>query len=158
MDSSELTARLGGTWFGNGLGAGTLARLAAVGRLVTIPEGSVVVQEGTPCEAMGVLVSGRIALRLVMPGGSDRTILTVEAGDVYGWSAVLPPSIATSTGVAVSPSEAILFDGDALRGVLAVDCELAAAVYHRLLASVVRRLTATRVQLLDVYGSGSEPW
>jgi CRP-like cAMP-binding protein len=158
METSALTALLGYTWFGANLPASTRARVAVLGRLVEIPEGSVVVREGRPCEALGVVITGRIALRLGLPGGEDRTILTVEAGDVFGWSAVLPPAISTSTGIAVAPSTAILFEGDELRAALAADCELAAAVYERLLVSVARRLTATRVQLLDLYRSASEPW
>ena len=158
MDRSSLTALLGETWFGGRLGAGTRARLAALGQVVDIPEGAVVVQEGMPCLALGVVISGRIALRLALPGGQDRTILTVDAGDVYGWSAVLPPAISTSTGIAVTPSRAILFDGNDLRTALAIDCELAAAVYQRLLETVVRRLTATRMQLLDLYRPASDPW
>lgn len=158
MEIAELTALLGDTWFGANLPVSTRARVAILGRLVDIPEGSVVVREGMPCQALGVVISGRIALRLGLPGGEDPTILTVEAGDVFGWSAVLPPAISTSTGIAVVPSTAILFDGDALRTALAADCELAAAVYQRLLVSVVRRLTATRVQLLDLYRPAGEPW
>jgi CRP/FNR family transcriptional regulator, cyclic AMP receptor protein len=158
METSALTALLGDTWFGADLPASTRARVAVLGRLVEIPEGSVVVREGMPCQALGVVISGRIALRLGLPGGEDRTILTVEAGDVFGWSAVLPPAISTSTGIAVAPSTAILFDGDELRAALAVDCELAAALYQRLLVTVARRLTATRVQLLDLYRPGYQPW
>ena len=158
VETSALTTLLGDTWFGANLPPGTRARLGVLGRLVEIPQGSVVVREGTPCEALGIVVAGRIALRLGLPGGQDRTILTVEAGDVFGWSALLPPAISTSTGIAVTPTQAILFDGDELRTALAIDCELAAAVYERVLVSVARRLTATRVQLLDLYRAGSEPW
>jgi CRP/FNR family transcriptional regulator, cyclic AMP receptor protein len=158
METAALTTLLANTWFGANLLPSTRARVAVLGRLVDIQEGSVVVREGMPCQALGLVISGRIALRLGLPGGEDRTILTVEAGDVFGWSAVLPPAISTSTGVAVAPSTAILFDGDELRAAMTVDCELAAAVYQRLLVSVARRLTATRVQLLDLYRPGSEPW
>ena len=157
MESSALVA-LRETWFGASLAPDTRARLAALGRIVDLPEGRVVVQEGAPCLELGLIVSGRIALRLSLPGGQDRTILTVDAGDVFGWSAVLPPAIATSTGIAVVPSTAILFQGARLRTALAVDCELAAAVYQRLLVTVARRLTATRVQLLDLYRPANEPW
>lgn len=157
MDTPALVA-LRETWFGASLAPDTCARLAALGRIVDLPEGHVVVNEGTPCLELGLVISGRIALRLSLPGGQDRTIHTVDAGDVFGWSAVLPPAIATSTGIAVAPSQAILFHGDRLRTALAVDCELAAAVYQRLLVTVARRLTATRVQLLDLYRPANEPW
>lgn len=158
MATPALSAVLGETWFGASLSADTRARLAALGRLVDLPEGFAVVQEGAPCQDLGIVIKGRIALRLSLPGEKDRTILTLESGDVFGWSALLPPAIATSTGVAVAPSRAILFDGDSLRTAVAVDCELAAAIYQRLLASVARRLVATRVQLLDLYRSSPEPW
>jgi hypothetical protein len=41
---------------------------------------------------------------------------------------------------------------------LAADPELAAVIYHRLLVVVARRLSATRVQLLDLYRAAATPW
>ena len=152
-----MSSLLGRTWFAEDLPPAALARLATLGELVDIPEGSLVVQEGAVCRSLGVLIEGRIALRLRHPGIADRTILTIEAGDVYGWSAVLSPSIATSTGIATTPGRAIVFDGERLLAALAEDCELGAVVYQRLLAGVARRLVATRLQLLDIY-RGPDPW
>jgi hypothetical protein len=51
----------------------------------------------------------------------------------------------------------ILFDGVGLGMAMAAEPELAAAVYQRLLMVVARRLSATRVQLLDLYKAGSQP-
>jgi CRP/FNR family cyclic AMP-dependent transcriptional regulator len=146
------------TWFATGFAPRTLERLAQLGRVIDIPAGTTVVREGLPCDVLGVVISGRIALRLAIPGGPERTILTVLPGDVFGWSAVLPHPIATSTGVAVAPSTAVVFDGEQLRPGLAEDCELAAALFERLLISVSRRLVATRTQLLDLYRTGASPW
>jgi CRP/FNR family transcriptional regulator, cyclic AMP receptor protein len=158
MDTSTLTAVLGDTWFGATLPVAARARLAVAGRLVEIPDGTVILEEGQPCTSMGILVSGRIALRLLVRGAGERTIMTLEPGEVFGWSAVLLPAISTSTVVAVAPSVAILFDGVRLVMALELDDALAAAVYHRLLATVARRLAATRVQLLDLYATSVEPW
>jgi CRP-like cAMP-binding protein len=126
--------------------------------LEDVPEGRVLLREGRPCESLGVVVSGRLAIRLALPGGEDRTILTIEPGDVFGWSAILPPAIATSTCIAIAPSRVIQFDGVGLSVALATNCELAAVVYQRVLVAVARRLSATRVQLLDLYRSASQPW
>jgi CRP/FNR family cyclic AMP-dependent transcriptional regulator len=158
MATRDLTTVLDATWFAADLSTEATGRLAALGSLADFAEGTIVVREGEVCESLGVVVSGRIALRLRLPGGQDRTILTVHPGDVFGWSAVLPQPIATSTGVAVMPTTAVLFDGNRLKLALAADCDLAAAIYGRLLVSVARRLTATRVQLLDLYRPGNEPW
>lgn len=158
MATEELTEILAATWFAADLSPEARDHLAALGTLTDIPEGTTVVREGMPCTSLGVVVSGRVALRLRLPGGQDRTILTVDPGDVFGWSAVLPPAIATSTGIAVVPTTAVMFDGDRLRTAFATDRDLAATIYSRLLVSVVRRLGATRTQLLDLYRSGDEPW
>ena len=158
MNTSALSTVLGDTWFGASLPVSARARLAGVGKLTEIPDGTVILEEGRPCTELGILVSGRVAIRLLVRGVGERTIMTVEPGDVFGWSAVLPPAIATSTCVAVAPSVAILFDGFGLLMALQEDDELAAIVYQRLLVTVARRLSATRVQLLDVYRATSEPW
>ena len=158
METSALTAVLGETWFGSSLSVVARSRLAAVGQLVEIPERTVILEEGRPCRAMGILVRGRVALRLLVRGSGERTIMTLEPGEVFGWSAVMSPAISTSTCVAIAPSVAVLFDGVLLRMALEVDDRLAAAVYQRLLEAVAGRLGATRMQLLDLYQAPSEPW
>lgn len=158
METSALTDLLGSTWFGADLSVETRARLAAVGHLVDLPDGAIVVREGSPCEEMGIVIHGRIALRMALAGGHDRTILTVEPGDVFGWSAVMAPGVATSSCVAVGRTRVVLFDGVDLRFALAIDRDLASVVYQRLLACVIRRLLATRIQLLDLYRPRTEPW
>jgi len=158
MTTDELTPILAATWFARDLSPRACDHLAALGTLTDIPEGTTVVREGDVCRSIGVVISGRVALRLSLPGGDDRTILTVDPGDVFGWSAVLPPAIATASAVAVVPTQAVMFDGEGLRAAFETDTDLAAAIYNRLLVSVVRRLGATRTQLLDLYRAGSEPW
>lgn len=149
--ASALDLLLGGTWFVADIPAPARRRLAALASLVDIADGHVVLEEGMRCRELGVVVEGRLAIRLRLPGGDDRTILTLEPGDVFGWSAVLEPATATSTVVAVGPTRAIVFDGERLRSALGTDCELAAVVYQRLLSTLARRLVATRIQLLDLY-------
>ena len=133
-------------------------RMAAIGEIKDYPSGTIVVQEGTPCHALGVVLSGRIALRMAFPGALNRTIITVDEGDVFGWTALLPAFVATATGITLGPTRAFLFERERLARTLAADCDLAAAVHQRVLLAVVRRLQATRLQLLDVYLAGHEPW
>ena len=157
MATSTVTALLADTAFGS-LEPSTLARLGALGRLVDLPVGSMPIREGLATSWLGVVATGRLALRLRLPGGEDHTILSVDRGDIVGWSAALSPGLATSTAVAVLPTTVIAFDGQPLRAALAADCALAAALYERILAAVARRLVATRTQMLDLYRPGAEPW
>ncbi len=148
---AAIVAALNSTWFGAGLPAETQSRLAALGEIRRAPIGTELLREGEIAEEFGILVSGRVALRMLVPERGMVTILTVEPGDILGWSAIVPPHRSTSTVVAIEPVEALMFDGEALRAALRGDHALAATLYPRILQTVSRRLTATRLQLLDLF-------
>jgi CRP-like cAMP-binding protein len=109
-------------------------------------------REGEQSEFLGVVLDGRLGLRLRVPERAPVTILTVEPGDVVGWSAVVPPHRSTSTVVALTDAELAYFEARALREALADDDSLAAEFYPGLLGAVSRRLEGTRLQLLDLFG------
>jgi len=78
---------------------------------------------------------------------------------VVGWSALVPPFRATSTGIALTETELAYFDGATLRAALAGDDNLAAEMYPVVLNAVARRLEGTRLQLLDLFSQRwVEPW
>src|SRR5665811_861663 len=110
-------------------------------------------REGDESEVLGVVIKGRVALRTHVAERGDLTLLTVEPGDIYLWSALVPPYRATSTAVAIETLEAITFEGPALRAALREDAALAQALYPRVLVAVERRLNATRVQLLELFAA-----
>jgi CRP/FNR family cyclic AMP-dependent transcriptional regulator len=139
------------SWFGAALPRETQARLALLAHVDRRAGGTELLREGEPAESFAIVLSGRIALRMLVPERGMVTILTVEPGDVVGWSALVPPHRATSTAVAIEPVELLAFDGHALREALRTDCALSAAIYPRLIHAVGRRLTNTRLQLLDLF-------
>ena len=154
-------ADLGAGWFGSGLSPHALERLAeCCSATLTFPAGATLMREGSATEPFGIVTSCRVALRLYVPERGAVTILTVEPGDIIGWSALVPPYRATSTAVATEPTTIVAFDLRRLRAALRQDPALAATVYPRVLEAVARRLSATRHQLLDLYGREAEapPW
>jgi CRP-like cAMP-binding protein len=156
---SMLDSALASGWFGAGLPDAARARLADVADVTSYPAGAVVIREGTPVDSLGVVLDGRLAIRLNVPGREIVTVLTVEQGDFIGWSALVPPHRATSTIVALEPTTVVTFEGSALRTALESDPDLAAAVLRRVLDAVARRLAATRTQLLDLFSRAErEPW
>lgn len=159
-ERTSLAARLGTTWFGGGLPANARERLAALAELRQVEPGAILLREGTDSERFGILLRGLLALRVAIAGRGTATLMTVEPGDVFGWSALVPPYRATSTVVALEASEMVVFDATALRDLLHEDEALALALYPRLLQSVSRRLVATRTQMLDLYARDREyePW
>ncbi len=150
---------LAAAWLTTGLKPETRIALAHLGRLASVSVGDVLTREGEPNDTVGIVLRGRLALRLRVPERGPVTILTVEPGDVVGWSALVPPHRASSTAIATVPTELALFDGAALREALAQDSELAAEFYPLLLNAVARRLEGTRLQLLDLFSQRwVEPW
>lgn len=155
----ELASQLAQTWFAADLSEGVRERLAAIGRRYEAPARQRLLREGDETRELSVLASGRVALTQHVASRDSVTLMTVEPGDVFGWSALIPPYRATSTVVSLEPVTVIAFDAAALRARLADDPELAAGVYPRVLLVLGRRLSATRQQLLDRYGTDlAEPW
>jgi CRP/FNR family cyclic AMP-dependent transcriptional regulator len=122
--------------------------------------GEVVLHEGQDTPFLAILESGRVALRLRVPELGDRlTIVTIEQGELLGWSAVVPPYRATVDGVATEATRLLAIDAAQLRAQHAVDHELAAALLPLVLESVSQRLCASWHQLLDMLATRApEPW
>jgi CRP-like cAMP-binding protein len=158
-DLGVLVSELEATWFGSGLSRGVRERLAGMARRYEAPAGTRLLREGEDTKELSVLVAGRVALSEHVAGRGSVTLMTVEPGDVFGWSTLIAPFKATSTVVSLEPVTVIAFDGNLLRERVRADCELAAGIYPKVLEALSRRLGATRHQLLDLYGSErSEPW
>ena len=162
-DRNHVVKAIDKTWFGAALGPETQARLAELARVVEVPAGTHLLREGQPTEDLSILLSGRVALRMLVPERGMVTILTVEPGDLVGWSALVPPHRATSECVAVEPAVLLAFRGEELRATLRQEHALAASVDPRVLQAVARRLAATRFQLLDLFAQEPEssevnPW
>jgi len=151
VPSPDAVAALGASWFGTGLSPEAVARLAGIATFRDLPAGTILANEGEVTEELAIVLTGRVALRMLIPERGMVTILTVEAGDVFGWSAIVPPHRATSTGITIEPVRLLVLPGERLRMLLRSDHALAASVYPRVLQAVSRRLAATRLQLLDLF-------
>jgi CRP-like cAMP-binding protein len=123
-----------------------LARLATQHRPAP---GAVLMREGRPTLQLGAILEGRLAVRDRI-GSDEVTIMTLEPGDIFGWSALLD-GVSTASIIALAGAEVVLFERDALRRALDADPASAAVVYRRLLTAVASRLDATRLLMRDVY-------
>ncbi len=150
-DHDTVIAMLNHTWFGSDLAPETQERLAKLGVIQDFEADEVILHEGDEATEMGILISGQLALRTLVPERGPVTILSVEPGDIFGWSAVLSATQVQSTVVATENSKALVIEGTKLRAALKEDHALAASLYPRVLIAVARRLRATRLQLLDLF-------
>lgn len=132
-------------------------KIVSIASEVRWPAGEVIFQEGDVDHCIYLLLKGRVALDINFPTRGRIRILTVNENEIFGWSAFLPVvRIRTAGAHTILDSEAIAFDAAVLRVLCEQDHELGYHVYERLTDVIAGRLSATRLQLLDIYAAGKE--
>lgn len=120
---------------------------------VRFAAGQYLVREGGPADEMYLLREGRVALEVRAPGRPAINFQTVGPGEVVGVSWLVPPYRWSYDARALEPVRAISLDARCLRDKCEADHALGYEVMKRFVPLLVQRLQATRLQLLDLYGS-----
>ena len=132
-------------------------KMVSIATIVKWPAGKVIFREGDEDPYLYLILKGRVAIDISFPTRGRVRILTLNEDEIFGWSAVLPVvKIKTAGAQTILDTEAVAFDADALRELCEQDHELGFLVYRRLTNVIAGRLSATRMQLLDMYSTGTE--
>jgi CRP/FNR family transcriptional regulator, cyclic AMP receptor protein len=129
-----------------------LELIAGCARNVRFDTGDMIMREGAPADRFFFLRSGAAALEITVPGGEALVIETIGPGDALGWSWLFEPHRWQFDARATEPVGAVAFDAVCLRGKCEADPVLGYELMRRFAGVLLRRLQATRLQLLDVYG------
>jgi CRP-like cAMP-binding protein len=116
--------------------------------------GAVLAGEGMEAHEFFLIREGRVAVALPSPRGGRLTIETLDAGEVIGWSWLMPPHTWQFDIVAVTRVRALVMDGRCLRGKCDADPRLGYDLMRRFSNLMAGRLAATRLQLMDLYRYG----
>ena len=108
--------------------------------------------EGDPADSFFLIRDGFVALQTQAPQGPI-TIETLHNGDPVGGRGCSSRTSRTSTPARGASTRAIKFDAAVLRRRCAEDPQLGYELMRSFASVIVERLHATRLQLLDVYGS-----
>lgn len=138
--------------FFQGLDAAYIRLIADCGKNVHFAAGDTIFREGEAADFFFLLRAGRVALQTAFPGKS-RTLQTLSAGDVLGWSWLFPPYRWHYDAKALKSVRAVALDGACLRRKCEADPKLGYEMMKRFSRIMLERLQATRMQLLDVYGN-----
>ncbi len=126
-------------------------RLLALAESFQFKAGQDIFREGASSLYLYLVKTGRVAVELHVPSKGRRTIYTASAGDVFNWSAVVEPRLATASVRAVEDTEAVGLKGGALMDACREDPELGFELYRAITEVIAARLIATRLQLLDIF-------
>ncbi len=122
-------------------------------RNVRFDAGSFVFREGQPADQFYILRHGRVSLEIHDGGRGPIPIETLEAGDVLGWSWLVPPHFWDFDAHCLDLTRAIALDGKCLRRKCQEDHNLGYELLMRIVPVIKDRLHAARLQLMDVYGA-----
>lgn len=129
-------------------------KLLGVAQAFRFPKDAVVFREGDPSLYLYIVKTGHVALEVSMPGRGRATLTTVGPGDVFSWSAVVEPRIETATARAMEDVEVVGVKSGVIQDLCWEDLEMGVELYRTLAEVISARLTATRLQVLDVYAVG----
>lgn len=106
-----------------------------------------------PANELYLLRHGRVALEVTAPDRGTLTFQTLGAGEILGLSWLIPPYRFSYDARALELVRAIAIDAACLRGKCEADHDLGYEMMKRITPVLLQRLQATRLQILDVYGT-----
>jgi CRP-like cAMP-binding protein len=132
-----------------------LAAISAVAEFTAFTAGATIFREGDPNPFLYLIERGRVGLDMHVPGRGRVRILSVGAGEMLAWSAVLGRGVMTVSAEALEDTRAIAASGPQLLQICGANHELGYQLMQRMAGALAQRLVATRLQLLDLFAEPS---
>ncbi len=156
MIDSSLHDALAGHGFLTGQPEGAVGLVAECARWVTFETGQFLLKEGEVADTLHLVFSGLVVIEVHQPGGESLSIETVGPGHVVGLSWISPPYRWHFDARALEPVTTAAIDSECLRTQLGRNPAVGFAILDRLASTLVERLQATRIRLLDLHGLGDD--
>ncbi len=122
---------------------------------VRFEAGEFLFREGAEANHFYLIRQGVVAVEVYAGAAGQLNVTTIGQDEVLGWSWLFAPYRWKFDARAVEPTRAIALDGKCLRAKCEADHDLGYELLKRFAYMVEQRLDATRLQLLDVYGSNA---
>lgn len=129
--------------------------IADCGKNKQFAVGEFLLKEGEKANQFYVIRHGNVSLEAYSPGHGSITIMNIKDGSILGYSWLFPPYRVAFDARAITPVNAIEFDGSCLRSKAEQDHALGYELMKRFADIMLQRLQATRLQILDVYKAES---
>jgi CRP-like cAMP-binding protein len=157
LDQPNLLKMLSATRFAEGLPNKHLQSLCRASRVVRLPAGSKMFQEGSIEDEVFVISSGHVRLTMHVPNRSDVPFLTAGPGDLVGWSGLISDGRMTATATTTEDTTLIAMSGKRLQELCGSESDLGYVLMKRIAQVLSQRLLSTRLQLLDLFSGTGTP-
>jgi len=118
------------------------------------PAGTTVIKQGAAVDYLYLVLSGKADISFKPYDGHAITIAHVEAGGLFGWSAVVGSEKYTSSIVAIKHLEAVRIHGNELRKLCVDHPEAGAAILEHLANTVSSRWKDAHEQVKSIISNG----
>jgi CRP/FNR family transcriptional regulator, cyclic AMP receptor protein len=153
METHSLESILREHPFFQGLAPAYLELIVGCASNVKFAPKELVGKHNDPADRFFIIRSGKMALEVDVPGRGPFIIQTLGDGDVIGWSWLFPPYTWNFDMRSVEATRAIALDAKCLRKKCDEDHDMGYEMMKRFSAIMLDRLKATRLQILDLYGT-----
>ncbi len=143
-----------GHGFLKGMAGEQLAALATCGAgYRSYAEGEFICREGANADEFHLIEHGLVALETTAADRRSLVMVTLEGGEVLGWSWMFPPYRWYFDARAVAATRTLALNGALVRAACQNDPQLGYELTRRIARVVIERLQATRLHALDLYNT-----
>jgi CRP-like cAMP-binding protein len=128
-----------------------LRALVPAARIETHPSGTVLFREGDLSTRVFIVTGGTVALEVIGANHRAQRFQTISAGELLGWSPLLGSGPMTASARALTDVRVVVIDAKALLQLCDQDPRFGFQFMRCTAAAIAARLSATRLQMLDVY-------
>lgn len=153
-NTKQIAEYLAASPFFSGMAENHIEQLETCSELVSFKAGDFLLKEGDAADRFFLIQRGDVAIESHAPGGGALTVSKTGAEGVVGYSWLFPPYRYAFDARAVTDVEAIRLNGKELRERAENEPELGYQLMKRFAEIMLRRMQATRRQLLNLYGRG----
>ena len=150
--------------FFTGLSHGQIAHIARVAEEYEVEAGNVFFSEGDNLDTFYLLQEGSVDIAIGVPDREKEhkfvdqiyrsmkleqiNVSSVGVGDIFGWSALIPPCKSTASAIASTPCRVIAINCNQLHPVLVDDYEFAYKMALKTAQTIRSRLRDRRIESL----------
>jgi len=117
------------------------------------PPGKMLFHEGQHIQQVYIVTTGTVALEINGPDHRPQRFQTVGSGELLGWTPILSSGPMTASARTLTDVQVVAIDGQTILKICENDPQFGFQFMRRIAAAIAARLSATRLQLLDVYGA-----
>jgi CRP-like cAMP-binding protein len=128
-----------------------LQTLTGAAQSIELRRGQVLFREGDFHPWIYVVLTGTVDLVMTVPGRGPCRILSLGQGELVAWSSVLGEARMTCDAVCTSEAQVLRWNRDQLIELCQRHPQLGYQFMAMLATALSKRLTATRLQLLDLF-------